>query len=460
MAPPDFSTIFSVLAGADKAAKESDPYLPFGDFADQFGQLLVKQSPQYSLGENAIAGLVTGLLGGGADYLSQDYQAGQSKLAQGELENLITGRLFERPEGMSSSVFDSLDNVQTAFKINNQAQDDIARREGQRYVFSALASARTPREREQVINAARSMGYIDDEFSMPASEAQPIARPNRASSAVEMGGPDLGLTPLKDLERLAFQENLDLDMPPTQAATSARAMTEDVRKRNKELFGSSLQAENDMISQMEDLIRTGESGMARAGDTGSSLASAYEKALSYFGFPEASEQAAGDKELELTRNLGASINRIKGSGALSDFESKALFATALSPTNTRAQNEAILERYKIGLEAAKEHQSFMNYYMSEYGGSPEKAQALWDLYKEQNPVAVKDDSGKMVINQTRTPWQKFDFSSAYKGFLSGEKPKAKASETSQKIDVPALDFSSAPRGMSFEDFKKWKRSRK
>jgi NADH:ubiquinone oxidoreductase subunit len=114
------------------------------------------------------------------------------------------------------------------------------------------------------------------------------------------------------------------------------------------------------------------------------------------------------------------INRIEGTGALSNIESQALWATAMSPENPRPRNEVILQGYKNGLEIMKEHQAFMNYFIDKTGGNPDLAQTMWNLYKKENPIVVKDKTGSFVINKSRNPWQKFDFGTAYKNFISGE----------------------------------------
>lgn len=255
-------------------------------------------------------------------------------------------------------------------------------------------------------------------------------------------GPDFGVEDLASLEKRAFQENVASGMPAVQAAASARSTVDELRKRSKTLITSDLAKADESIAQIEDIVRKGEEGIQKAGVTGAPLASAYESVASLFPWAsEAKTQVEGDKLLDLTKNMSVQINRVAGSGALSDFESKALFAAGMSPSNKKEENLAILRNYKNGLAIAKDHQAFMNYYMDKTGGNPEMAQTMWDLYKEANPIIVKDSkTGSNVVNEKRSPWQKFDFKNAYQGYITGEQPTVKPTQqdlsayTPQQID--------------------------
>lgn len=250
-----------------------------------------------------------------------------------------------------------------------------------------------------------------------------VPPPSGLPSSDSLGdvGPNLGVPNLRDYELQRYRENLAAGMSSSQAAISARADVEDRRKRTKDLFGDKLAKEAETIGQMEDLINKGREGIAKAGMTGSGVASTYEQVLATFPglFPEAAVQSAGDKLLTLTQNIGAMANRIVGSGAMSDFETKALFATAMSPDSPRPQNEAVLRSYENGLAIMKEHQNFINHFMERTGGNPDRAQMLWDIYRKQNPILVQNARGEVVVNPNRSPWQTFDFDSAYRQYMTG-----------------------------------------
>ena len=419
----DLSQIFQVLTQADKQAQATNPYSGFGNISDQIGQLIVKSAGQrdesgnsrYGFGEILGAGLVDGLMGGVAQHYGNEYQADQNRMAQDTLFNIWGGKNVQRPDGMNPNVWSTVDNAGKLFGAqrmldvaDDQRKADL-QFENQRRLKTLDRDFDLEKIREKQKMDLQRFGMATGTGAMPG--AQPLIE--------ERLGPNLGIPSVSDLEHEYFKRNVLSGMPEIQAATSAKAQAQDIRQRSRDLFGKSLGEEAESISQMEDFIRKGEQGIAQAGMTGSKLASTWEKGLAMLGFDEAEKQAAGDSLLSQTQNLGVAINRVKGTGALSDFESKQLFATAMSPSNAKPQNEIILEQYKNGLAIAKEHQSFMNYVMGDTPGDPNKAQALWDLYKQANPLLVPDGQGGYEINRTRTPWQKFDFGEAYKQAMSG-----------------------------------------
>lgn len=112
----DLSSVFAVLQQADKQAQETNPYLGFANIGDQLGQLVVKQSGQLdsdgnqrnSFGDILGAGLLTGLLSGGAGVAARGYQADQNKLALDSLGQILRGGDIQQPEGMSPSVFNAI----------------------------------------------------------------------------------------------------------------------------------------------------------------------------------------------------------------------------------------------------------------------------------------------------------------------------------------------------------------
>ena len=363
-------------------------------------------SPGTALAATAAQSFLGSVLQG----LGQRKEAQQMGAVAQALPSLYADPLkAQAPEGVPVDAFNALrGNVysrqaKSKYDLQNQLAKDL---------FGVEIAGLTEQSKERGRLSAQNE-------SLKATQANLMDMPTEDDS-----GPSLGVPSLEDEENRIYRERLKI-MPPTQAAVSAREQIEGKRKRGKDMFGKKLDAASDTISQMEDLIRKGDEGVLKAGKTGSKIASLYESFLSTFSpfdTPEADRQAQGDKALELTQNLGTMINRIVGSGALSDFESKALFATAMSPTNTNAQNEMILRNYKNGLSAAKEHRDFMSYFADKTGGNPEKAQTLWEIYKREQPIIIAAPDGSQVLNEARKPWQQFDFGDAYKRFLKGDIP--------------------------------------
>lgn len=235
-------------------------------------------------------------------------------------------------------------------------------------------------------------------------------------------GPKLGVPSVDEITNSVFKRKRAMGVPATQAEVSARDAAEALRKRSRLLIDPVLKDEAEKISGIEKLVSKGEQGLAKAGETGRWGASGYEKLVSAWApwrTPEADRQVAGDQDLEDTKNLSVAINKITGTGALSDMESRVLFGSGMGSDKPRAANEELLQNYKTGLAAAKEHNSFLSYFADKTGGNPEQAQQLWELYKKDNPVVVIDKNGDSTINTKRTPWQQFDFPGAYKDYISG-----------------------------------------
>lgn len=439
----DYKDILAALSSADKAAADSNPYLPLQQSFDQIiAPAVLKASPGSSVGESVIAGLIAGLGGGLFSNLSSGYQDQQSQLANDAIANALTGKVFSPPSGLSPSVFSQLQKVIDAEDLSriSNAKDlstkltidsEVKNKEA---LFSALSKAQTPEERAYILAAANQLKMLPNDINLSA-----LKEPNRPiqvqSNGVEKLGPKLGVPDLSTVEKQLFNENLQAGIPKIQASASARASVEDKRKAAKLLFGSRLADESQSISQLQDIISKGEEGIAKAGNTGNSIGSMYESLLSYFPnmFPEAAIQASGDTLLDQTKQLGAMLNRIKGTGALSDFETKALFQTAMGSDKTRPQNETILQQYKNGLARAQEHQDFMNYFLEQTGSNPDRAQTLWNIYIKSNPIVTMDPKdGSFKENLNRVPWQKFDFENAYKQYLSGESIRSDAQTRQQQ----------------------------
>ena len=113
----DLSQIFATLQQADKQAQTTNPYSGFANIGDQLGGLIVKSAPNSGFGETMGAGLIAGLLGGGAQYLSNDYQAEQNQMAQNALFDIWGGKNVERPDGMSPNVWSSINNAGKLFAV-------------------------------------------------------------------------------------------------------------------------------------------------------------------------------------------------------------------------------------------------------------------------------------------------------------------------------------------------------
>lgn len=134
MADVGLDTLLSALLSVDKEAEESSPFAPLGSSADLIGKALLQSAPNYSIKENILGGLITGLVGGFADNLTNSYREKQNTLAQDFLGQALSGgSIFDkpRPNGMAPSIFSKLKNTASIFqKVREFEQADEARKIG------------------------------------------------------------------------------------------------------------------------------------------------------------------------------------------------------------------------------------------------------------------------------------------------------------------------------------------
>jgi hypothetical protein len=452
---------------------EADPYSGGASVADAISNLAVTAGPQYKTRDKIILGALSGLTGGLFSGASQDYQNRAQDAYTNSVMGLSAGNDVAKPSVLSDALFSGAKQQSNLFKLrqaltaNDMAQKlgqetKLAEMKGEQDLKAEVAKEliKNPRKMQQLAPVIETLfgakgkmapaqvlaapteteivsGVDADQSGMglalnQAGAAAPVVAspPPAAPQDITDMGPELGVKSLSEVEKQAYEENLNADMPPIQAATSARQMVEDLRKRSRTLVTNDLAKADESIAQVEDIIRKGEEGIEKAGVTGLPLASTFEKAASFLPWAkEAKTQVEGDKLLDLTKNMSVQINRVAGTGALSDFESRALFAAGMSPDNTPEANKVILQGYKNGLEIAKDHQAFMNYFIDKTGGNPEQAQTMWNLYREANPAVIKDPkTGSNVVNTNRTRWQKFNYKDAYQQFITGGSPATDAAK--------------------------------
>lgn len=117
--------IFGLLVEADKQTEERNPFAPIADFAGNMNKSIIKASPEYDWEESAIAGLVSGLIGGLADNRANDFRADQNVAARDVLEASLGGYDVERPSGMDASIFNRMQNAGSIFK-RQKAEEQAA----------------------------------------------------------------------------------------------------------------------------------------------------------------------------------------------------------------------------------------------------------------------------------------------------------------------------------------------
>lgn len=422
MALEDFAQLFGggdSLSGSDRDLSAFNRVLANNDYWSMAARPILGaqfNTAGWSPGTTLGVSLGQAFLGGLLENYGQ-YQRGQqlAKVAP------VLDQLYRDPtsvavpEGVDPEAFGQLKN--SAIRENTSRArkvDDLVT--STKYGIFKDLFARSPKL------AAQAFPEIADQLDA-AIETSPLSVTNESVSVPQSttGGPNLGVKTLEQISRDIYRTKINEGVPPTQAEVSARDTVDSLRKQAKAFLGDKIVEDSKMADDIEDLILKGKEGLAKAGVTGFPGSSTYEFAASYLPWAEeAKTQAEGDKLLELTKNLGAKANRIVGTGALSNMESKALFGTAMSPSNTPEQNQAILRGYEIGLERIKSRNDFFNFFIDSTGGNPQLAKTYWELYSKANPLVTQEPDGTMRLNTERTPWQTFDFQNAYKDYLSGK----------------------------------------
>lgn len=125
MAEIGLDAILATLLGVQKDAEAESPWLPITDATDLIGKTLIQSSPHFSLQENILAGLLTGAVGGLGKNLTKSYADEQSALASDYM--LGGGSVFEKPEGLSESIFQKAKNARSIIEV----QDLLNRREAE-----------------------------------------------------------------------------------------------------------------------------------------------------------------------------------------------------------------------------------------------------------------------------------------------------------------------------------------
>lgn len=128
----DISALIAGLTAADKAAQASNPYTPFESAATGIGSALLKGAQNYSLPENVIGGLLTGLVGGYSQHLGDDYIKNQNSLARSLLYDAIAGSpaAAVQPEDMAPNVFSVTKNYGDALRAGTILDNQKAIQQG------------------------------------------------------------------------------------------------------------------------------------------------------------------------------------------------------------------------------------------------------------------------------------------------------------------------------------------
>jgi alpha-acetolactate decarboxylase len=308
------------------------------------------------------------------------------------------------PEGVDSSAF----NILKGSAILKKAQrDSIVGEEGKSNVGDLLKTVLGEGVKSGKISPADAMkAAMTGDYSM-------LDKPKTASitdgSAISNNMPVLTTEGRRTTEQRVkdlTQSFIEAGQPPTQASVSARKEVEGEIKANTKSFDEAREARM-KGQELLDLASTAEAGQAQAGQTGSKLASLYEKTvstLSPFETPEADRQAAGDALIGSV--APKMVQMMRSPGAVSDFENQQIVKASPSVSNTPQQNAIITERIKELGKLQIEYADFLEAYRDQNSGSTSGANKKWAEYRQSFPLFV-GEGDNFMLNSSRPSWQEY-----------------------------------------------------
>lgn len=406
-----------------------------------------RASPVANFGASIAQGLLGGFLNNQAKKEDAQYKTELADVLRGTL----SGRSVLRPSvgqddmGLISAfkLSRDLDEYDAEEKMRREDYRDSfkAQREIEKEALKTLAEADTPLKQKQAAKVAKFLGILPEDYETEAP-TEGILQPELLEPEVDPLGPRLGVKTLRQMEDERIKQLAgDMYYDPEirgRAMTSARAEVDDRRKRARDIYGKDLLAKDEELRDVSENLRLLDEGIEKAGATGSSYASSFEKGLSLLdtvlpgdNFPEARRQVEGDNALTKVKISETLKEGQKLKGSFSDSDRKFLMEQAPGPDKLREENKTIRNRLAAAEKHLTDRNSFFNYVLDETGGNFDKANQYWKLYSEANPLF--DEKGK--LREDRAPWQQFDFEDAYGKFLKGESlspKKAKEKELERK----------------------------
>ena len=400
----DAAAIFKMLAEAEAGAAESDPFSPFADTAEGIGQLLIKQSPQFDMKDNLLAGLITGLAGGFAENRSNDYRSQQKDFASDVLFSALQGGDVLRPEGMNASVFAPLETAGSLFALQNKLSTEQASKDEARKLREIALT-------ELVKNPAAAPDILAVLDAVTGAPARTKPMVSQRESVTDVPQDTLGLGPTFSQKLDAgIEEGKKLRLTPNAALEYAQGKLKPDILANTQAE-KRLDALRKSIDEQDQLAAVAEAGVAGAGETGGlgilntgrDLAS---KLMAAFGSEDQQAKQTAQTVLDSIGPKVISSARPPGSGAMSDRETQLFLGAGPSSNKTPEQNRALIANIKAASNYEKEYLNFLEMVQAQYG-TTKGADSIWYKYKEANPPFVLQD-GQYVPNTERPSFEEWN----------------------------------------------------
>ena len=125
----------------------------------------------------------------------------------------------------------------------------------------------------------------------------------------------------------------------------------------------------------------------------------------------AAKVLSGDRaaisEFDSLASQAAKQNRIPGDSNVSNLDVKMMALGAFSSDKESSTNDTII-RFKLAQrERDRDYYNYLNKYAAVNGNIGADAQMHWRKYLEANPITTRDNTGKIIINPKRMPFEQY-----------------------------------------------------
>lgn len=382
----------------------------------------------WSPAQSATTAFLQGLLAGGMGQYAREQEAAQVRKVSALLPYLSQmPDAVSAPEGVDQAAFETLKATAKVKAAQRSALlGELFGQQVQKAGLEALGErvkTRNEIQKDLITSPWKlqmlqksSPSVLASIFGEQAGESPGAMKPASDAAAEiaeepKKAGPNLlqpGRKSTHDKFKDYFQDSLMAGVDPTGARAEARLQIEGEQKNAARSFDDAKDA-REKAQTLLDLAATAKRGMGLAGQTGSDVGKAYEKAISFLSpvLPgsqsEAKAQAEGDALLDSIKPKLVQAGRWPGALAVSEMET--ITRAGPSASNTPEQNAALVAQMEEMGRYLSDYADFVDAYR-EQNGTTAGAESLWMKYKQANPLYV-DSGGQLTLNSKRPTWQEY-----------------------------------------------------
>lgn len=156
----DYNNLYQILSQVNDENEAASPYTPFNSAMGQIGTAAIQLGAKEGDYKTGILGaLLSGILGGAGQSLSNSWVEDKNAQATDLLDQAITGKTLQRPDGMTPSVFSKVQNAGSIWKDQQEQAQQQAEQELQsKIVGKALEKAiENPYQAERYLQTANKL---------------------------------------------------------------------------------------------------------------------------------------------------------------------------------------------------------------------------------------------------------------------------------------------------------------